>query len=142
MVWLTLGEMYPRRTPRLPLPNQSIFENREVELTDSRGNLAGILTTNSMAPDAPLTGERYELIAISGGYTFNPDAYGGQFRNALFSLSEWHIRRRPKTSTFYHFFNVLSIEWQGNVAYRKALGRVFKETWDAQDKESLHVILG
>ena len=140
--WLTLGEIHPRTTPRLPLLNQSLFESREVDLTDSRGNLAGILTANLVASDTPPTGERCELIAISRGYIFNPDAEGGMFKRAEVALSEWHDRRRPKSSTFYHFFNVLWIEWRDGIAYRKALGRVFKEAWYAQFRESVYVTLG
>lgn len=43
---------------------------------------------------------------------------------------------------WYEFYNVLWIEWKDNIAYRKGLGRVFKEVWESQDLEQVDVILG
>jgi len=42
----------------------------------------------------------------------------------------------------YEFFNVLWVEWKDGVAYRKALGRVFKEVWEAQALEEVGLVLG
>ncbi|KAF2824834.1 hypothetical protein CC86DRAFT_420065 [Ophiobolus disseminans] len=42
----------------------------------------------------------------------------------------------------YDFYNVLWVEWKDGIAYRKALGRVYKEAWEAQTFEEIDVILG
>ncbi len=43
-------------------------------------------------------------------------------------------------SNRYHY--VMWIEWEDKVAYRKGLGEVSKEAWEAQDKELIHLMLG
>ena len=43
---------------------------------------------------------------------------------------------------YYKFINVLWVEWKGGVAYRKALGRMFKEVWEAQALEEVDLVLG
>ena len=42
----------------------------------------------------------------------------------------------------YEFYNVLWIEWQDGIAYRKGIGRVWKEVWDRQASEKVDVVLG
>jgi hypothetical protein len=42
----------------------------------------------------------------------------------------------------YRCYNVLWIEWEDGVAYRKGLGRIFEDSWDAADTEEVHVRLG
>jgi hypothetical protein len=42
----------------------------------------------------------------------------------------------------YNFYNVLWIEWEDGIAYRKALGRVFKDAWERQDLEETDIVLG
>jgi hypothetical protein len=43
---------------------------------------------------------------------------------------------------WYMFFNVLWIEWVDGIAYRKAVGRVKKEAWEQQTRNTIHVVLG
>jgi len=40
------------------------------------------------------------------------------------------------------FYNVLWIEWTDGVAYRKGVGFVTKEAWEAADRELIDVVLG
>lgn len=42
----------------------------------------------------------------------------------------------------YQFYNVLRIEWEGGIAYRKALGRVFRKAWESQKLEEIDIVLG
>jgi len=42
----------------------------------------------------------------------------------------------------YHFYNVLWIERRGQIAYRRAAGRVPKEVWDAECSPPMKIILG
>jgi len=52
------------------------------------------------------------------------------------------LEERPKTSEFYEWYNVLWIEWKIGIAYRKALGRVWKSAWEAHDPEWIDLTLG
>ena len=42
----------------------------------------------------------------------------------------------------YHFYNVLWIEREGDIAYRRAAGRVQKVVWEENCSEPLRVVLG
>jgi hypothetical protein len=42
----------------------------------------------------------------------------------------------------YHFFNVLWIERKGDVAYRRAAGRVPKAVWEENCSKPIKVVLG
>jgi hypothetical protein len=42
----------------------------------------------------------------------------------------------------YEYYNVMWIEWEDGIAYRKAIGRVYKEAWEAQELEEIDVLLG
>ncbi|KAF2867034.1 hypothetical protein BDV95DRAFT_598542 [Massariosphaeria phaeospora] len=42
----------------------------------------------------------------------------------------------------YSCYNVLWIEWEDGIAYRKALGRVFADEWDRFATETIDVRLG
>ncbi len=57
-------------------------------------------------------------------------------------IPEWDFTEKPCLGDFYHFCLVLWIEWQGNISYRKGLGRVSKEIWDDVSKGEVEVLLG
>jgi hypothetical protein len=42
----------------------------------------------------------------------------------------------------YEFYNMLWIEREDGIAYRKGLGRVWKEVWELQKFDAIDVILG
>jgi hypothetical protein len=42
----------------------------------------------------------------------------------------------------YEYYNVMWIEWENGIAYRKAVGRVYKEAWESLDLEEVDVLLG
>jgi hypothetical protein len=80
-------------------------------------------------------GTQCELVEISTGSASNT-------RDENMYLDEWSYPDRPKEGELYEFYNVLWIEWSGDVAYRKALGRVLKRFWNAKASESIELILG
>jgi hypothetical protein len=45
-------------------------------------------------------------------------------------------------STKIDYYHVMWIEWNGNVAYRKGLGKVSSTAWEAQDREWIDLTLG
>jgi hypothetical protein len=59
----------------------------------------------------------------------------------------WHTTESAKQQigeilSYYEYYNVLWIEWENGIAYRKALGRVYKEAWEAQELEEVDIVLG
>jgi hypothetical protein len=42
----------------------------------------------------------------------------------------------------FRYYDVLWIEWEDGIAYRKAIGQVWKEDWDAADTEEVDIRLG
>ncbi len=42
----------------------------------------------------------------------------------------------------YEWYNVLWIEWEEEIAYRKGVGRIHKAAWEAQELEWIDVVLG
>ena len=49
---------------------------------------------------------------------------------------------RPSDSEFYTFYNVMHIEWENGIAYRRGVGTVYKAMWESQALEEIDVILG
>lgn len=77
-----------------------------------------------------------ELVAISAAYAY--EGYGASV------IDEWYAAERPKGSVLekYEYYNVLWVEWKDGIAYRKALGRVMKSAWEAQELEWIDLVLG
>jgi hypothetical protein len=125
-------------------------------LQDRSGNWLGIVRLNSdtwfSTPESWQT--YHEFIAISlgkakilsdveiSGPTIPPasnfrNTYGGRI------LEEWtYIQKTHVNPALYEFYNVLCIERNNGIAYRKALGRVVKAAWERQDLEEIDVVLG
>jgi hypothetical protein len=89
--------------------------------------------TSQVGSDTSL-GQLCELVAIFRGY-----AYEG---SSGLGIAEWRHRERPKAAEKYEFYNVLWVEWLNGIAYRKAIGRVMKSAWEAQDLEWVDLTLG
>ncbi len=104
-------------------------------LVDSEGNWAGTIRLNIPRSD-PLPKElSYELIALYLAKAVNKGDYLG-------TLDEWKIPERPQDSEYYEFYYVMWIEWERGIAYRKAVGTVYKPVWENQIREDIDVILG
>ena len=103
-------------------------------LVDEHMEWAGILYLNIPCSGPTPPSFRCDLVAISMGSALNEN-------DESFYLPEWDFDKRPKSTQHYEFYNVLWVEWHDNVAYRKGLGRVLKETWERQSLEWLDVTL-
>ncbi|KAF4627891.1 hypothetical protein G7Y89_g10261 [Cudoniella acicularis] len=77
-----------------------------------------------------------ELVAISQGYAYN------SVLSSEDTLLEWAHPERPKGTETYQFYNVLCIEWEDSIAYRRGIGRVFKDAWERQELEWIDLMLG
>ncbi|KAI3336669.1 heterokaryon incompatibility protein-domain-containing protein [Xylariaceae sp. AK1471] len=101
------------------------------------GSWAGVLISNGAeASLAASREEAFECIVVSGGITWK-DANDEQT-----SLAEWTQVDAIKSLSRYEFYNILCIEWEQGIAYRKAVGRVWKEAWEQLDTSEVDVILG
>jgi len=76
-----------------------------------------------------------EVIAISAGHAAN-------IISEKFLLPEWEHPDRPKDTPLYEYINVLWIQWELGIAYRKAVGRVLKTAWKGLELEWIDVVLG
>jgi len=106
-------------------------------LRNRDGKWAGILYLHNPTKIGDEKNGLCELILISGGF-IEEDAdedYSAQ-------IPEWNYKERPRLGDQYYFYHALLIEWQGNIAYRKGLGRVVKEIWDDLSKDEVEVFLG
>jgi hypothetical protein len=76
------------------------------------------------------------LVEISQGYAVEGHSASG--------IEEWEDSERPRLpdGEKYEFVNVLWVEWEDGIAYRKAYGRVMKSAWEAQNLESIDLVLG
>ncbi len=106
-----------------------------VSLTDYRGSWAGVLVLGTLPSNRPPVGELCELIGLSLGTAVE----GGDYRGLL---DEWEMPERPRDSEFYRFYNVMCIEWENGIAYRRAVGTVYKDMWESQNLEKITVVLG
>ncbi|CZR61750.1 uncharacterized protein PAC_11647 [Phialocephala subalpina] len=115
-----------------------------VSIRDNQGNWVGALRLQT-----PLSYKGYndscssqekvacELVVISAGYAIVSDLGGD-------GIDEWYTEERVKGSRDdkYEFYNVLWVEWKNDIAYRKAMRRVLKLAWEAQDLEWIDLVLG
>lgn len=76
-----------------------------------------------------------ELVSISAG-TATSESRLYDFEYMTF------CRDGMKNADVYELYNVLWIEWNEGVAYRKELGRVIKEAWERQATEWIDLTLG
>ena len=149
-------------------PLSRLKENKPIEcisvhITDQEGTIAGILRLNSV--EIPYTeSTECELIAISKGKAhlrgIGP-SYILEEASDMDSLTQLvALGGGPKyfdtdpleentadqvlrnSIGIYEWYNVLWIETRDGIAYRKALGRVFKDSWEAQAPECVEITLG
>jgi hypothetical protein len=60
-------------------------------------------------------------------------------------MDEWTHDERPKAGikdSKYEWYNVLWVEWEEGIAYRKGVGRIEKAMWEAQELEWIDLVLG
>lgn len=116
-----------------------------IALRDEWGRWAGALRLQDGDRRPPLPEENngdsrpgLELVEVAKGRTPSDAREHSETQ----VLDEWDHEERPKAHPYYEYYYVLWIEWADGVAYRKALGRVEKDVWEAQDRESIELTLG
>lgn len=110
-----------------------------VKLYDREGNWAGSLRLHAHPSDRVPTGESCELIALSLAII------GADLDSAAFDYDDYddgESREHYRDSKLYTFYKVMWIEWENGIAYRKAVGTVYKDMWDNQAPTTIDVVLG
>jgi hypothetical protein len=106
-------------------------------LVDADSRWVGMLYLNTSSESEIPTGERCELVRISCGVA---DLGGGQKAN-LGLLEELKAIPEIRDLDVYEFYNVLWVERDGDLTYRKAPGRVWKPAWDRLHPEHVQMVL-
>jgi hypothetical protein len=106
-------------------------------LLDKKGRWSGILHSNASDEKEFTSMQECELILISSG-----KAQRDTNDAVKVWLEEWKFIDDIQELDVYEFYNVLWIARKGDVAYRKALGRVWKTAWQRQRVEDVDIILG
>ncbi len=127
----------PQRTAWSNIANDFVPYCLSFVLNDGLGRWAGMIYSNFSNAKELFLGERCEVIIISGGV-----AHIDENQSVKVWLEEWKCIDDIKSDDTYEFYNVLWIERKGEIAYRKALGRVWKDAWLRQHVEEVDVILG
>ena len=125
--WLFVGREIP--------PASEHWITCAARLVDSSGSWAGSIRLSIPESNGPPLGEICELVALSLGLARNSGNYFG-------SLDEWPLPERPRDSDLYCFYYVMWIEWENGIAYRKAIGTVYRPVWERAIKDSIDVVLG
>ena len=102
---------------------------------DGGSDWAGSIRLNIPLGDKLPTGDACELIALASGIAKE----GGYY---AYIIDEWGEPERPRESTHYKFYYVMWIERERGIAYRKAIGTVYKGAWESQLLEQIDVIFG
>ena len=118
-------------------------------LRNDSGKWAGVihlhsLESKSLVALSSLGEQRLELIAIATGRMRN-DAFPKQalYRTGTgWTIPECEFEEHLKETEIYEFYFVMCVEWNGEVAYRKGLGRAEKAAWECLPSEEIDVILG
>ena len=125
---LLLGSSYIDDWP----DNEASERCLAVNLNDSSGLWTGVIDSLFTSRNEYTQGNQCELIAISEAscQRKKPTPKSGGYRVRQFK--EMEMVAEIKELELYEFYNVLWIERKEGIAYRKALGRVWKGAWDRQ----------
>jgi hypothetical protein len=104
---------------------------------DKLGQWCGIIHSNVSDEKDVTPNQACDLIIISSGKAHKDGNNAVQVW-----LEEWKLVKDLQELDVYEFYNILWIEKIRDVAYRKALGRVWKPAWDRQRIESVDIVLG
>ncbi|EHL01939.1 hypothetical protein M7I_1887 [Glarea lozoyensis 74030] len=113
-----------------------------VSLRDARGRWAGTLQPDecggvdeSKTQQQKLRGARLELVEIVTGFSADHNA-DYPYKSGI------PPEMIPKIGNLYHYYYVLWIEWENGIAYRKGIGKIWKDMWEEQDRETIDLIMG
>ncbi|KAK0714400.1 heterokaryon incompatibility protein-domain-containing protein [Apiosordaria backusii] len=126
--------------PRLKISwEEEVAPFVEYHLTDSAGKILGWLKVPSTRRLTELPGDaRCECVVIS-----ECRAHGARSKwLKQIYIPEWGMIEETRELDEFEFYNVLWVERRDGVAYRRGIGRVWKEGWHRQNFETRDIILG
>ena len=85
----------------------------------------------------PALAQPLELVTISQGFCSNMSS-----PKIVDYIFEWSHPERPKEAENYGYHNVMWIQWEDGIAYRKGLGRVERSVWERQALDDVDLIVG
>jgi hypothetical protein len=53
-----------------------------------------------------------------------------------------HFSQIRDAGDVYHFYNVMWLAWEDEIAYRRGIGRVWKPVWEQQELKQMEITLG
>lgn len=118
-----------------PFANSFTSQCYCVDLLDSHGQWIGALRSPFRWILNSLEKGEQEVIELSRGSVENQET-------EKVSIDEWFREGCPRKRGSYEFYNVMAIEWDGQVAYRQAVGRVVKSAWEQLVTEDIELTLG
>jgi hypothetical protein len=152
----TVIEFRTRRlVARLAEQDCNGFNNDTALILGSEGQMIGALDLglSFYSLDLPLNDVQLICVSVSGPVCTkharirNP---GQQYidgdgcpRECYADLNQYYAGiRKPASNWQFRCYDVLWIEWDNDIAYRKAIGQVWKEDWEAADTEVVDIRLG
>jgi len=136
------GALLSCRTRRAWFTLFQTFKSKQgshfASLHNDIGTYAGILRLHNKLETMknPASRTICELVAISKGYTVET------YVPESIQLYEFMIEGGPQKGQRYDFYNVLWVEWEDGIAYRKAIGRIEKNMWESANLEWIDLLLG
>lgn len=135
----------PRARVSLRIPGSLSDSEKSTATLMHKNKVIGLLVLPDDGVTAMETTITCELVAISEAEVLNENAvsiYEARFGTAgdddeSSETKGKRVKDMMKVNKGYNFFNVLWIEWEGDIAYRKALGTVGKIEWDALNAETI-----
>jgi hypothetical protein len=87
-----------------------------------------------------------EVVAISTGFAnIGRERLAEKFelgRVEEVVLEVKHFPQIREAGDVYHFYNVMWLAWEDDIAYRRGIGRVWKPIWEQQDTVEMEITLG
>ena len=110
-------------------------------VTTEDSKCAGILYVHR-GEDSMRQNQQCELVVISSSFVFEVDEKTEAPDEVRRCFPELDCPNRPRSGDRYHYYNLLWIEWQDGIPYRKGLARVAKSVYDDLPKEEIDLYLG
>jgi hypothetical protein len=120
-----------------------------VDLLTHTGQTVGSLVLHHDNMPGAIAGAQCELLALSEAKVCDLERLDFELHQnnpLLWDVRKWdsvtgHVETETERQAL-GFYNVLWIGWNGDIAYRKGLGKVGKRAWEALDAATSNITLG
>ena len=111
----------------------SVSQCVSVDLVGDHGEWIGVLRLPTELPSNKI----FEIIELSRGSVRKSESERDTF-------DEWDRPgfERCWADGIYEFYNVMAVSWKNGVAYREAVGRIEKSSWDEINTRDIDIVLG